>query len=78
MKGVLARKHIELPLKNALVTKVTHLLRVYRDICIPLFPLFLSKFLTALGVNFQILLQVLDLDVVLIKAETQVLLHVFY
>jgi hypothetical protein len=75
---MLARKHVELPLKYGLVTYVTNLLRIDRNIGISLFPLFLSELLPTLGVNIKILLHVLDFDVILIKAKAQVALHVFY
>ena len=78
MECMLAWKHLELPNKYALVTYVTNLLRIDRNISVPLFPLFISELLSALGVNIKILLHVLDLDVILIKAKAQVALHVFY
>jgi len=77
MECMLAWKHVELPLKYALVKYVTYLIRIDRNIGVPLFPLFLSELLSALGVNIKILLHLLDLDVILIKAKTQVALHVF-
>jgi hypothetical protein len=46
---MLAWKHVELPLKYALVTYVTYLLRIDRNISVSLFPLFLSELLPALG-----------------------------
>ena len=61
MECVQAWEHIELAFEYALLADVTHLLRVDSDMFVPLLPLFLSEFLSTLGVLSELLLQILDL-----------------
>lgn len=50
MECMQAGKHVELLLEYALFTKITYLLRIYCDMLMPLLPLLLSEFFSALGV----------------------------
>ena len=50
MECVQAGKHVELLLEYALFTKITYLLRIDCNMLMPLLPLLLSEFFSALGV----------------------------
>jgi hypothetical protein len=50
VKGVKAGEYVELSLEDAGLAQIALLLRVYRDVLVPLLPLLLPQFLRALAV----------------------------
>lgn len=78
VEGMQTWENIEFPLKDGLRANITLLCRIDGDVLVSLLSLFLSKFLSTLAVFLKLLLQIKNLRVVLIKAFTQMLLHVFH
>ena len=78
VEGMQTWENIEFPLKDGLRANITLLCRINGYVLVSLLSLFLSKFLSTLAVFLKLLLQIKNLRVVLIKAFTQMLLHVFH
>jgi hypothetical protein len=76
MEGMLTWKHVELTIEDGLEAKITHLAWIDCDVLVLLLSMLLSQVFSVIGMVFKLLLEMLNLDMIIIEAITQMFFHI--